>query len=52
MFPNFKRVVYHKPERCLEFEINKEKRRDNWKSVLWHGEGTWTVVGSETKMNV
>ena len=34
MCPNCKRVVYHKPERCLELEINKEKRRDNWKSVL------------------
>ena len=34
MCPNCKIVVYHKPERCLEWEINKEKRRDNWKSVL------------------
>ena len=23
MCPNCKRVVYHKPERCLELEINK-----------------------------
>ena len=30
----------------------KVKRRDNQKLVLWYGEGTWTVVGSETKMNV
>ena len=52
MCPNCKRVVYHKPERCLEFEINKENRRDNWKSVLWHGEGTWMVVGSKTKTKV
>ena len=34
MCPNCKKVVYHKPERCLELEINKEKRRENWKSVL------------------
>ena len=34
MCPNCKRVVYHKPERCLESETNKGKRRDNWKSVL------------------
>ena len=33
-------------------EINKGKRRDNWKSVLWHGEGIWTVVGSKTKTKV
>ena len=52
MCPNCKIVVYHKPERCIELEINKGKRRDNWKSVLWHGEGTWTVVGSKTKTNV
>ena len=31
MCPNCKRVVYHKPERCLELELNKRKRRDNWK---------------------
>ena len=30
MCPNFKRVVYHNPERCLELEINKEKRREKW----------------------
>ena len=34
MCPNCKRVVYHKPERCLELETNKGKRRENWKSVL------------------
>ena len=34
MCPNCKRLVYHKPEGCLELEVNKEKRRDNWKSVL------------------
>ena len=34
MCPNCKRVVYHKPDKCLELETNKEKRRDNWKSVL------------------
>ena len=34
MCPNLKRVVYHKPERCLDLETNKGKRRDNWKSVL------------------
>ena len=32
--PNCKRVVYHKPDKCLELEANKEKRRDNWKSLL------------------
>ena len=25
MFPNCKRVVYHKPERCLELETKKRK---------------------------
>ena len=34
MCSNFKRLVYHKPERCLELETNKVKMRDNWKSVL------------------
>ena len=34
MCPNFKRVVYHKPDKCLKLEANKGKRRDNWKSVL------------------
>ena len=52
MCPNFKRVVYHKPEKCLELETSKGKRRDNWNSVLLHGEGTWTVVGSKTNTKV
>ena len=34
MCPNYKHVVYHKPDKCLELEANKEKRRDNWKLVL------------------
>ena len=34
MCSNFKRLVYHKPERCLELETKKGKKRDNWKSVL------------------
>ena len=29
MCPNCKRVVYHKPDKYLELEANKEKRRDN-----------------------
>ena len=32
--PNCKRVVYHKPECCLELEENKKWRRGHWKSVL------------------
>ena len=34
MCQNCKRVVYHKPEKCLELETKKEKRRDNWNLVL------------------
>ena len=34
MCPNLKRVVYHKPERCLDLETNKGKMRANWESVL------------------
>ena len=49
MCPNLKSLVYQNPEICLKLETNKGKRRDNWKSVLWHGECTWTVVGSKTK---
>ena len=52
MCPNCKIVVYHKPERYLKLETNKGKRRDNWKSVLLHSEGTWTIVGSKTKTKV
>ena len=33
-YPNCKRVVYHKSDKCLELEANKEKMRDNWKSLL------------------
>ena len=43
MYPNCKQVVYHKPDKCLELEANKENKRDNWESLLCHGEGTWTV---------
>ena len=32
--PNCKRVVFHKPDDCLELEKNKEKRRAGWKSVF------------------
>ena len=32
--PNCKRVVYHKPEKCLELEANKSKRMDSWRSCL------------------
>ena len=34
MCPDCKIVVYHKAGKCLELEINKDKRRDNWKLVL------------------
>ena len=34
MCPDCKIVIYHKAVKCLEFEINKDKRRDNWKLVL------------------
>ena len=34
MCPNCKQVVYHKPDKCLELEANKEKRRENRNSVL------------------
>ena len=29
MCPNCKRVLYKKPDKCLELETNKENRRDN-----------------------
>ena len=32
--PNCNRVVFHKPDDCLELEKNKGKRRTGWKSVF------------------
>jgi hypothetical protein len=31
--PHCKAFVYHKPEKCLELEANKEKRWPGWKSI-------------------
>jgi len=32
--PHCKRMVFHKPDRCLELERNADKRRKEWKSNL------------------
>jgi len=32
--PHCKRMVFHKPDRCLELERNADKRRKGWKSNL------------------
>ena len=31
--PHCKAFIYHKPEKCLELETNKEKRWPGWKSI-------------------
>ena len=31
--PHCKAFVYHKPEKCLELEANKDKRWPEWKSI-------------------
>jgi len=31
--PHCKAFVYHKPDKCLELEANKEKRWPGWKSI-------------------
>ena len=31
--PHCKAFVYHKPEKCLELEANKDKRWPGWKSI-------------------
>jgi hypothetical protein len=31
--PHCKVFVYHKPEKCLELEANKDKRWPGWKSI-------------------